>query len=89
MPRAEDKPLRDINEFVSSYTWDKVKNRLSQFNKMYPNNHLALLLRCRIGNYEKDYYHTELYPYVAFYDANKQEWYHTVLKNYGDGTTHG
>lgn len=83
LPRAIDKPLRDINAFVSEYDdINEVESRLASFPKMYPNMHLCLLLRCRLGNYEKDYYHTEVYPYVALYDANKKQWTYTKLGNY-------
>ena len=81
LPRAADKPLRDINEFVNKFDWDETVTKLNQFTKMYSGKHLAFLLRCRIGNYEKDYYHTEIYPYIAFYDANSKEWTKTSLFN--------
>lgn len=94
LPRAQDKPYRDINEFVNEYeTWYNtttntggVRGKLRQFEKIYPNKHLAFLIRCRIGNYEKDYYHTEIYPYIAFFDANEKtrskQWSAVKLNNY-------
>ena len=100
LPRAQDKPYRDINEFVNDYeTWYNtetnsggVRGKLRQFEKIYPNKHLAFLLRCRIGNYEKDYYHTEIYPYVVFFDANAHQgansWHCVKLCNYQNNVEH-
>ena len=99
LPRAQDKPYRDINEFVNEYeNWVEsdnkggVRGKLRQFEKIYPNKHLAFLIRCRIGNYEKDYYHTEIYPYIAFFDANAHQgadsWHCVKLCNYQKNVEH-
>lgn len=77
-PRSADAPYRDINYFVNVPTLDlnssNTPNRLEAYLHKYPNMHLCLLLRCRTGNYEKDYYHSEVYPYIVFYNANLKAW---------------
>ena len=89
-PRAIDKPFRDIHSFVdvpkfTIGTNGKISepSRLVGYKQMYPESNLCLLIRCRLGNYEKEYYHTEVYPYVVFYDVNIDQWYAVELKDYG------
>ena len=95
-PRAADKPFRDISSFVDVPDFEAMERayeqapnstdpwwwRLKGYKELYADSHLCLLIRCRLGNYEKDYYHTEVYPYAVIYNRNKNEWYYIKLKDY-------
>lgn len=90
-PRAYDKPYRDINNFIdvpdfSKADWYKPFRGIAH---NYPEHCLCLLIRCRFGNYEKDYYHTEVYPYIVYYNRYKKgeanKWSYTRLNIAGSG----
>lgn len=99
-PRAVDKPFRDISSFTNVPDFDALKAayeadpqhkdpwwwRLKGYKELYSASHLCLLIRCRFGNYEKDYYHTEVYPYLVIYNRNQDHWYYIKLKDYENKT---
>lgn len=65
----------DSQGFIKSTTFNKniILNRLKFLKEKYPKHDLCILPCIRYQNYSHNYYYSEYYPYLYFYDRDKKE----------------
>lgn len=75
LPNDEYQPNMKYDNFTysinnSGVSWNDVCLRLEPYKQMYSDSNLALIIVRRIENYQHNYYKTERFSGIAFYDRN-------------------